>query len=71
MENHKTAILLLERNDWMTKIDLQDAYYAVPIRREDRKYLRFIYEDSEASVKYFETIRLYVCDLFGRRLTYE
>ena len=32
---------LLRRGDFMAKIDLKDAYFAVPISEEDRKYLRF------------------------------
>ena len=33
-----TAALLL---DWMTKVDLKDAYFMIPIREEDREVLRF------------------------------
>ena len=32
---------LLRWRDHLAKIDLKDAYFAVPIDREDRKYLRF------------------------------
>ena len=31
---------LLGQEDWMTKIDLKDAYFAVPISEPDKKYLR-------------------------------
>ena len=32
---------LLKQGDFMGKIDLKDAYFAVPISKSDRKYLRF------------------------------
>ena len=34
----------MKPNRWMAVLDLKDAYYSVPIRTEDRKYLRFEYE---------------------------
>ena len=30
---------LLQKGDWMIKLDLKDAYYAVPIHQEHRRYL--------------------------------
>ena len=30
---------LLQKGDWMVKLDLKDAYYAVPIHQEHRRYL--------------------------------
>ena len=44
MEGLHTARSLLRRGDFMMKLDLKDAYYAVPIHPESRKYLRFQYE---------------------------
>ena len=44
LENHKTAINLLERDYFMTSIDLRDAYYLVPIDLAYRKYLRFRFD---------------------------
>ncbi|KAK6034742.1 reverse transcriptase [Cooperia oncophora] len=35
--------VLLEKHDYMAKIDLKDAYFSVPIHREFRKYLAFQY----------------------------
>ena len=32
---------LLKKGDFMAKIDLKDAYFAVPISEPDKKYLRF------------------------------
>lgn len=44
LENHKTAINLLEEGYFMATIDLRDAYYLLPIHESHRKYLRFRYE---------------------------
>ena len=41
MEGLHTARSLLRKGDHMMKLDLKDAYYAVPIHPESRKYLRF------------------------------
>ena len=41
MEGLHTTRSLLRRGDFMMKLDLKDAYYAVPIHPESRKYLRF------------------------------
>ena len=44
MEGLHTACSLLRRDNYMMKLDLKDAYYAVPFHPESRKYLRFQYE---------------------------
>ena len=44
MEGIHTLRDLLTQNDWMTKIDLKDAYFTVPISLGHRKYLRFSFE---------------------------
>ena len=36
---------LLRKGDWMTKVDLKDAYFMVPIRAEDRDFLKFVCRD--------------------------
>ena len=37
---------LLQPHDWLGKIDLKDAYFVVPIWKDHRKYLRFIWKGS-------------------------
>ena len=32
---------LLQEGDWMTRLDLKDAYFAIPIHPDHRKYLQF------------------------------
>ena len=32
---------ILRPGDWMTKIDLKDAYFSIPVSSHDRKFLRF------------------------------
>ena len=44
MEGIHTLQGLLRRGDWMAKIDLQDAYFMVPITGEHRKFLCFCLE---------------------------
>ena len=41
MEGFHTLRVVLRRDDWMTKVDLKDAYFMIPIQEEDRKLLRF------------------------------
>ena len=36
-----TIIKLVDKNCFMACIDLKDAYYSIPIRQSDRKYLKF------------------------------
>ena len=35
---------LLQPHDWLGKIDLKDAYFVIPIWRNHRKYLRFLWK---------------------------
>ena len=37
---------LLQPNDWLGKIDLKDAYFVIPIWRDHRKYLRFVWKQT-------------------------
>ena len=36
---------LIHQGDFIMKLDLKDAYYALPIHHSHRKYLRFVYQD--------------------------
>lgn len=40
-ETFKVVLDLLQENDFMTSIDLQDAYFSVPIHKDFQKYLKF------------------------------
>ena len=46
MDTFQTVIKLIEKDCFMASIDLKDAYYSVPIEREDRKFLWFIWQGS-------------------------
>lgn len=56
MENFKTALKLVSKGCYMAKLDLQDAYFAIPIHKDHRKFLRF-----RCNGQLFE----YVCMPFG------
>ena len=44
MEGMAMAMSMIEQDDWFCKIDLKDAYFAIPIHPDHRKYLRFIWK---------------------------
>jgi hypothetical protein len=41
MEDHRLVKQLLQKDFYMAKLDLKDAYYLLPIATQHRKYLRF------------------------------
>lgn len=41
MEDYRTALKLLNKNDFMSTIDLKDAYFLISVDKDDRKRLRF------------------------------
>ena len=44
METLKTALHLVKANAFFGSLDLRQAYYSLPIQRDSRKFLRFIWE---------------------------
>lgn len=44
METLKTALLLVKPNAFFGSLYLRKAYYSLPIRKECRKYFRFIWD---------------------------
>lgn len=40
-ENLRVILDLIQRNDYLTSMDVQDAYFSIPIHPEYHKYLRF------------------------------
>jgi hypothetical protein len=44
MEGLQTARSLLRSGDFMMKLDLKDAYYAIPVHEDSQKFLRFVFE---------------------------
>ena len=45
MHSLQTALNMTRKNCWMGSIDLRDAYYSVPIKPEQTKFLRFKWRD--------------------------
>ena len=41
MHSIQTALEMMRMDCWMASIDLKDAYYSVPVKAEQRKFLRF------------------------------
>lgn len=44
MEGFQVVKNLIQRRDWLCKVDLKDAYFCIPICKDHRKYLRFQYK---------------------------
>ena len=44
MEGIHTLKELINQDDWLTKVDLKDVYFAIPIHRSHHQYLRFIFQ---------------------------
>ena len=47
MEGMHSVRDLLRAGDWMTKVDLKDAYFTIPMSQSDRQYLRFSAESQQ------------------------
>lgn len=46
LEDYRTVSKLIFKNAWLAKLDLEDAYYMVPIHKDHRRYLRFTFDNS-------------------------
>ena len=46
MDSLNTILKLIDKDCFMASLDLTDAYYSIPIRKSDRKYLRFYWQDN-------------------------
>ena len=45
MEGLKDVKFLLQKGDWMCKLDLKDAYFSVPLGTRSRKLVRFRWKE--------------------------
>lgn len=44
METVRTVMSAIRQDDWMVSLDLQDAYFQVPVHPDSRRFLRFTWE---------------------------
>jgi len=44
METLQTALALIQKDDFLTSLDLKDAYFSIPVAQDHKKYLRFLWE---------------------------
>ena len=45
METVRSVLDSVRQDDWMVSLDLQDAYFQVPVHQDSRKFLRFLWRD--------------------------
>lgn len=55
-ETFKVVLDLLQKNDYLTSVDLKDAYFSIPIHSDYQKYLKFVWNDK---------MYKFVCVCFG------
>ena len=53
MDSLNTIFKLIDKDCFMASIDLKDACYSIAIRNNDRKYLRFCWDDNLFSIHLF------------------
>ena len=46
LETFRSALNIVNQNDFFTSLDLKSAYYSIPINKEDKKFLKFYWEDT-------------------------
>ena len=46
MDSLNTALWNIKPNDYFASIDLKDSYYSVPVHENDKKYLKFIWNNN-------------------------
>ena len=44
-ETFNVVLDLLQENDFMTSVDMEQAYYSIPIHKESQKYLKFYWNE--------------------------
>lgn len=54
MEDHRTASKLIPQDGYLATVDLKEAYFLIPIRQSDRKYLRFQFENENSELVTYE-----------------
>lgn len=54
MEDYRTALKLIDKNCYMTTLDLKDAYFLLPVAKSDRIYLRFTWSSKKFMNQLFQ-----------------
>jgi len=46
LEDNRRVRALIQRGDWLVRLDLKSAYYLIAVEEDSRKYLRFRFQGS-------------------------
>ena len=63
-----TILNLMSENCFMASVDLKDAYYSIPVAKEQRKYLGFIFEGQFYQLTCFPNGLSSCCKIFTKVL---
>ena len=57
-ERLKDVLMLIHQGDFLTSVDLTDAYYHLPVNKQFRRYLRFAVKDQQSRTQVYEFVGL-------------
>ena len=54
MERMSDALALINQGDWLTSVDITEAYHHVPVQQAYRKYLRFAFRNPQGQLQVYQ-----------------